>query len=71
MGEILYCMTGQLDESTKNLNKCILMCLTKMLRPSFKQTTTQVFKSRISLINRGMKGCSCETMKAFIKFVEI
>jgi hypothetical protein len=40
MVEILYCMIGQPNESTKNLNKCILMCPTKVSKPSFKQPTT-------------------------------
>ncbi len=36
VGETLYCMTSQPNESTKNLNKCILMCPTKVSRTSFK-----------------------------------
>jgi hypothetical protein len=30
---------GQLNNSTMNLGKCILICPTKALRPSFKQPT--------------------------------
>ncbi len=44
VGETLYYMIGQPNESTKNLNKCISMCLTKVSRPFFKQHTTQVLK---------------------------
>jgi hypothetical protein len=71
MGETLYYMIGQPNESTKNLNKCISMCPTKVSRTSFKQPKTQVLKFGISWINFGMKGQSCETMKAFIKFAKI
>jgi hypothetical protein len=35
---------GQLNDSTMNLKKCILICPTKVLRPSFKQPTTHDFK---------------------------
>jgi hypothetical protein len=71
MGDTMYCMIGQLDESTKNLNKCMLVCPTKVLGPSFKQIKTQVSKSMISWINYEMKGHSCETMKTFIKSAKI
>jgi hypothetical protein len=40
MGATFYYMTCQLDKSTKNLNKCILVCPTKVLGPSFKQPKT-------------------------------
>ncbi len=45
----------------------LLICLTKVSRPFFEQIMIQVLKYGISWINYGMKGCSCETMKTFIK----
>jgi hypothetical protein len=48
MGESLYCITGHAKESTKNLNKCILVCPIKVFGPSFKQLRTQDLKSKIS-----------------------
>jgi hypothetical protein len=48
VGKTLYCMIGQLDKSTKKLNKCRLMCPTQVSRPSLKQPTIQVLKSGIS-----------------------
>ncbi len=58
---------GQLDNSTMNLKKCILICPTKVLRPSFKQPTTHNFKYRICWINWRMKGHSYDTMITFMK----
>jgi len=46
--EILYYITSQPNESTKNLKRCKLVCPTKVSRPSFKQPRTQVLKSKIS-----------------------
>jgi hypothetical protein len=48
VGKTLYYITDHPDESTKNLNKCILVCLTKVSRPSFKQPRTRYLKSGIS-----------------------
>jgi len=48
MGETLYCIIGQLKQSTKNLNICILICPTNVSRPSFKQPKTQDLKFGIS-----------------------
>jgi hypothetical protein len=64
-------MIGQLDKSTKNLNKFILVCPTQVSRPPLKQLATQVLKYGISWIIYGMKGHSYEIMKAFIKFTKI
>jgi len=41
VGEALYYIISQLEESTKNLNICISICPTNNLRPSFKQPRTQ------------------------------
>ncbi len=71
IGEILYCITNQPNESTKNLKRCILVRPTKVSTPSFKQPRTHVLKSIIFLINYRMKGISYKTMKAFIKFTKI
>jgi len=71
ISETLYYIIGQLHESTKNLKICILVCPTKVFKPSFKQLRTHVLKSGISSINCGMKGFSCETMKPFIKSTKI
>jgi hypothetical protein len=48
VGETMYCITNQPNKSTKNLNKCILICPTNVLRPSFKHPRTQDLKSGIS-----------------------
>ncbi len=40
VGETLYCITGQPNRSTKNLNICISICPTNVSRPSFKQPRT-------------------------------
>jgi hypothetical protein len=40
MGKILYYITSHPNESTKNLNRCISVCLTKVSRSSFKQSMT-------------------------------
>ncbi len=53
---------GEFDDSTMNLEKCILIRPTKDLRP-FKHPTTHDFKYRICWINWGMKGHSYDTMK--------
>jgi hypothetical protein len=45
-GETLYCI--QPKESTKNLNRCILICPTNILGPFFKQFNTQDLKFKIS-----------------------
>jgi hypothetical protein len=41
VGETLYYITCHPNKSTKNLNKCISICPTKVLEPSFKQPKTQ------------------------------
>jgi hypothetical protein len=46
--ETLYSITSQPNESTKNLKKCTLICLSKVSKSSFKQLKTQVLKSKIS-----------------------
>jgi hypothetical protein len=48
VGETLYYIIGQPKESTKNLKKFILICFTKVFRPSFQQLSTQVLKFGIS-----------------------
>jgi hypothetical protein len=48
MGETLYSIIGHPKESTKNLNRCISISLTKVWRPSFKQLRTQDSKFKIS-----------------------
>jgi hypothetical protein len=49
MGKTLYCIIGQLNESTKNLKRFISICLTKVMsNPSFKQPTTQDLEYGIS-----------------------
>jgi hypothetical protein len=48
MGETLYYITSQPNESTKNLNKCISICPTSISGPSFKQPRTQDLKFGIS-----------------------
>jgi hypothetical protein len=40
VGETLYYITGQPDESTKNLKRCISVCLTKVSKPFFRQPKT-------------------------------
>jgi hypothetical protein len=40
VGETLYCITSQQNESTKDLKICILICPTKVSEPSFKQLRT-------------------------------
>jgi hypothetical protein len=70
INETLYYITGELDKSTKKLKMCISICHIKVSGPSFKQPKTPVLKSVIFLINYGMKGLSCETMKAFINFLD-
>jgi hypothetical protein len=47
MGETLYYIISQLEKLTKNLNICISVCPTSVLRPSFKQPRTQDLKSGI------------------------
>jgi hypothetical protein len=49
--EILYFIIGHLEQSTKNLNRCISICPNKVSRLSFKQLTTQDLKSGISKSN--------------------
>ncbi len=71
VGETLYYITNQPKESTKNLKRCISICPTKVSRSSFKQPRTQVLIFGNSWINCGMKGLSCDTMKAFIKYAKI
>jgi hypothetical protein len=44
IGEDLYYITSQLEESAKNLKICISICPTMVLEPSFKQPRTQVLK---------------------------
>lgn len=36
VGETLYCITSHLEKSTKNKNRCVFICLTNTIRPSFK-----------------------------------
>ncbi len=70
VGETLYCIIGQPEELTKNLNRCISVCLTNISKPSFKQPRTQDLKFGISWINWGVNHLSYEIMKAFIKFAK-
>jgi hypothetical protein len=48
VGETMYFIINQPNESTKNLNRCILICPTNVLKPTFKQPRTQDLKSGIS-----------------------
>jgi hypothetical protein len=48
VGKILYNIIDHLEESTENVNRCILVCLNKISTLSFKQPMTQDLKSKIS-----------------------
>jgi NAD-dependent dihydropyrimidine dehydrogenase PreA subunit len=69
VGDTLYYIISHPEESTKNKNRCMFVCPTNAIGPSFKYPWTLDLKYGISWISWGMNGRSYETINTFIKSV--
>jgi hypothetical protein len=71
IGDVLYYITSHLLESTKKKKKCMLVCPTKVSKPSLRYLWTHNLKLKISLMSFEMKGRPWEIINVCIKLVKM